>query len=155
MNPEIANHHPSPRAGEAGFTLVEALVAMVVLVVGIIAVANLMVFATSTNSVGNSSTATTALATRELEQLKARTFNELVPGGDLDANDPGYFNEETVPGVGLVLTRWVVEQAAGDPQLRFIRIRSEVLGPLVRGRSRAEFTTFRACTSTTIGCPAP
>jgi hypothetical protein len=45
--------------------------------------------------------------------------------------------------------------AAGDRQVVFITVRSEIESALLRGRSRAEFTTVRSCTATDIGCPAP
>lgn len=159
MNPNPSVTSPAPRSGEAGFTLVEALVAMVVLVFGIIAVANLMIFAASANSVGNASTVATAMASRELERLKGLPFTHasLEAGGDLDGTDfpSAYSIEETVAGVGTVRTRWEIEEVGPvvpGPQGLFIRVRSEVIGPLVRGRSRADFTTFRSCTSATVGC---
>ena len=46
-----------PGAGEAGFTLIEALVAMVVLTFGLMAVTNLMLVAASSNTVANQGTA--------------------------------------------------------------------------------------------------
>jgi prepilin-type N-terminal cleavage/methylation domain-containing protein len=149
---------PTSRRSEAGFTLVEALVAMLVLAVGITAVANLMLVGASSNSVGNAMTASTTLASRELERLKAVDFNTLPLGGDLEGDDtgpPAFFRDDDVPGVGRIHTRWVVRQVAGDNQVRFIAVRAEGLGALTGARSRAEFTVFRSCTSTTIGCPTP
>ena len=142
----------APRTSEAGFTLVEALVAMVVLAVGITAVANLMLVGASSNSVGNAATASTALASRELERLKAIEYNTLLVGGDLEADNPGFFRIDDVPGIGRIRTRWTV-QATLTPSVRFITVRSEGEGAMTRGRSRAQFTVFRSCTSTTIGCP--
>ena len=40
-----------------------------------------------------------------------------------------------------------------DPRLLHIQVRSEGMGVLSGARSRAEFTTFRACTNTAGGCP--
>jgi prepilin-type N-terminal cleavage/methylation domain-containing protein len=66
---------------EQGFTLIETMVAMLVLVFGLVAVANLFFLAQSANSVANHQTAAAALATDVLERLKARPFAALVPGG--------------------------------------------------------------------------
>lgn len=158
---------------EAGFTLVEALVAMVVLVVGLLAVANLMVVAGTSNSVANQSTAAAAQATEVMERLRSIPFTTMTTGGDLVADNgsslgcnddaagagcviAGNFNaQRNVPGVGIIKTRWTISATAGDAQLRFIRVRSEGLGSIGRARTRAEFTTFRACTDPGLGCPCP
>jgi type IV pilus modification protein PilV len=162
-------------SAEAGFTLVEALVAMVVIVIGLLAVANLMVVAGTSNSVANQSTAAAAQASEVLERLKAVPFAALKTAqtgtvvGDLVAdagsvancNDDtqaggcviaGNFNSQrSIPGVGIVKTRWTVSQAP-DNQSLFIRVRSEGLGSIGRARTRAEFTTFRSCTDASAGC---
>ena len=53
------------------------------------------------------------------------------------------------------VARWSIEVAGGDNQLRFIQVRSESTSPLLRSRSRAQLSTFRACTDQTLGCPEP
>jgi type II secretory pathway pseudopilin PulG len=160
-----------PSASEAGFTLIEALVAVLVLVVGIQGVANLMVVASTSNSVANHSSAATAQATETLERLKALRFDQLVPGGNLDADVPGPCNGNSggcfpgvppapltnysmfrdVPGVGQIRTRWLVRQAQTAATMMQITVRSESVAPLMGVRSRAEFTTYRSCTA--AGCP--
>jgi type II secretory pathway pseudopilin PulG len=162
----------SGRGAEAGFTLVEALVAVVVLVFGLMAVTNLMLVAASSNSVANQGTAAVTSATRAMDALKAVTFTDLIasPGADLpafDASDGGKecgdptltFDEwhctDTVQGVGVVHTHWWIT-ADPDARLLHIRVRSEGTGALSGARSRAEFTSFRACTNsdtTSGGCP--
>lgn len=163
------------RGAEAGFTLVEALVAIVVLIFGLMAVTNLMLVAASSNSVANQGTAAVASASRAMDLLKATTYSALklaAPGGKtFDPNDTGGAMEctdpklapffdwhciETVPGVGVIHTHWWVTPTA-DPRLLHLRVRSEGTGALSGARSRAEFTTFRACTNSdpaTGGCPA-
>jgi type IV pilus modification protein PilV len=169
---------PSDKRAEAGFTLVEALVAMVVLVVGLLAVANLMVVAGTSNTVANQGTAAAAQASEVMERMKALPFTALRTAqtsatmGDVNAdagsvpncNDDtqaggcviaGNFNaQRMVPGVGAIKTRWTITNGP-DNQVLFIRVRSEGIGSLGRARTRAEFTTFRSCTTTAAGCPAP
>jgi type IV pilus modification protein PilV len=140
------------RSPQAGFTLIEALVAMFILSFGIAAIANLMLVAASSNSVGNATTASAAIASREMERLKAVPYNTLTVGGDLNNNAAGFFREDNVPGVGFIRTRWTVTQT-NDPQVRFITLRSQAEGALTGARSRAQFTVFRSCTSTALGCP--
>src|SRR5689334_19707414 len=81
---------------EAGFTLIEALIATFVLMVGLAGVARLYAVAGVSNSVGNISTATAAQATDVLEQLKAIPFTSLAPGGSLTADQPGTNNTPNV-----------------------------------------------------------
>ena len=148
------------RGAEAGFTLVEALVAVVVLVFGLMAVTNLMLVAASSNSVANQGTAAVNSASRAMDMLKATTFTDLVEGGIdpfhtpdpvVGCTDPAltfadWQCNDTVPGVGLVHTHWYIT-ATADARLLHIRVRSEGTGALSGARSRAEFTTFRACTN--------
>jgi type II secretory pathway pseudopilin PulG len=159
-----------PRGTEAGFTLVEALVAIVVLVFGLMAVTNLLLVAASSNTVANQGTAAVTTATQVLDFLKNTTFSTLddTPGGTaFDATDGGKdCNDVTLvptdwhctistPGVGTVHAHWYIT-AMADARLLYIRVRSEGTGALSAARSRAEFTTFRACTNSdplTGGCP--
>jgi len=169
----------APRTSEGGFTLIEALIAIVVLVVGIVAIVNLFVVASTSNAVGNHSTAATGQATETLERLKSIPFLDLTGGmtgstdGDLDADAgsitdcveepppaipvscviPGNYNlARDVPGVGRIKTRWlIVRPGAGGPDTLYIVVRSQSTAALASIRSRSEYTTFRTCT--VAGCP--
>lgn len=152
-------------SSEAGFTLIEALIAIVVLAFGLIGITNLFVVATASNQMGNMTTAATVRSVETLEKLKAVPFDLLAPGGSLTADSGvnatpevtvggvlAYNCQETVPGVGLVRSRWtVVGNFPGGADVRYITVRSEVLGPFGGQLSRAEYATFRTCT--TRGCP--
>ena len=156
------------RPKEAGFTLVEALCAIVILVFGLMAITNLMLVAATSNTVANQSTAATNFASQQLEVLKALPFppgtgvapvptlpvvGTGVKVGDVDADTAGYFLDPPpeVPGVGQVKVRW--EITGVDGQTVFIRVRAEGTGALTGARSRAEFTVFRSCTDTSLNCP--
>lgn len=169
----------TPRTSESGFTLIEALIAIVVLVVGIVAIVNLFVVASTSNAVGNHSTAATGQATETLERLKSIPFLDLTAAmtgtteGDLDADAgsvtdcveepppatfvscvfPGNYNlARDVPGVGRIKTRWqIVRPGAGGPDTLYIVVRSQSEATLAGIRSRSEYTTFRTCT--VAGCP--
>ena len=147
------------RNREAGFTLAEALVATLVLMFGLASIFNLMIVATTSNSVANRASAAAMVATHELEALRSAPFSTLVdsattaaPNGDtLTTQTAGFFRVTNVEGVGEFESRWLV-QTLTNPNLRFIQVRTEPGG--FRGRAaRAEFTTIRACTSgTASGC---
>lgn len=162
----------APLERQSGFTLVEALVAMLVLTFGLIAITNLFVVASTSNSVANHSTAAAAQAAEVMERLRAVRFTDLQPGGDLN-NDAGIANcdpdvdangcvpaplnnynmRRSIDGVGYIKVRWqVTNPGAAGPGTLFIVVRAESEAPLSGARSRAEFTTFRSCTIATT-CP--
>src|SRR5262249_28952551 len=149
------------RRTEAGFTLVEALSAIVILAFGLMAITNLLLVAASSNTVANQSSAATAVASQGMDILTATPWTTPVPGGDIN-NDVGarvpcsgiipagpYNCDSDISGVGLVHSRWAIT-ATADIRMLFIQVRSEGTGALARARSRAEFTSFRSCTG-----PAP
>jgi type II secretory pathway pseudopilin PulG len=180
MNTTTADTHG--RHEEAGFTLVETLVAIVVLTFGLMAVTNLLLVAASANSVANQSSAATASAIHVMDTLRSTPYLELCPGitgptgtcpatqGDLDndSTNPSpdcralpvpitnIFNcDDFIQGVGTIKTRWTITAGAGTSRLLQITVRSEGMGVLAAARSRATFTTFRACTQSTLAsCPA-
>ena len=123
----------APRTSEAGFTLVEALVAMVVLAVGITAVANLMLVGASSNSVGNAATASAALASRELERLKAVDVHwPWSPAATSRPTPRASSASTTCPGSACIRTRWTVA-ATRPPTVRLITVRSEGEGAMTAG----------------------
>jgi type II secretory pathway pseudopilin PulG len=162
---------PNARRGEAGFTLVEALVAVVVLIFGLTAVTNLLLVAASSNGVANQSTEATASATQVMDILRSTPWNQLAAGGDLDndATNPSpdcralpvpitntYNCDDFIQGVGVIKTRWLLTPGVGTVRLLQITVRSEGRGALAAARSRANFTTYRTCTqSTPASCGVP
>jgi len=146
---------------EAGFTLVEALTAIVILVFGLIAVTNLLIVAGNSSHVANAGTAASAIASEQMEALKATSFFALAPGGNLDTTLPGtagfarssdpaspfYEPRLRIPGAGAIEVRWtVLTPVAGQTQLAYIVVRAEARGVMLGRRTRAQFSALRACT---------
>lgn len=156
MTHASAAAQPVQRGPEAGFTLIEALIAMVILSFGLVAIFNLVIVAATSNGTGSLSTAAAAVATERLERIKAAHFDTLAPGGSVAADagaggncrvllggGAGNYNcDEDVPGVGRVHVRW--QMTVARPNVLFIRVQAESPTPMQRGRTRAIFTTFRA-----------
>jgi type II secretory pathway pseudopilin PulG len=152
---------PKARGGQAGFTLVETLVAIVVLIFGLMAVTNLLLVAASANTVANQSSAATASASQVMDVLRSTAWNNVAPGGDLDNDttvpspdcralpDPitnTYNCDDFIQGVGTIKTRWLITAGVGTVRLYQITVRSEGMGALAAARSRSIFTTYRTCT---------
>lgn len=157
-----------PDRSQAGFTLIEAIAAVLILSFGLMAITNLFLVAGTSNQIANQSTAATTQATEVMERLVAIPFEQLSPGGNLESDQgsvsdcneddddcvvAGNFNaRRQIFGVGLIRTRWKIEQlSASGPTTYFIQVRSEAIGTLSPQRTRQELNMFRSCT--TDGCP--
>ena len=162
------------RRSEAGFTLVEALTAIVVLSLGIMAVANLFLVATTSNSVAGMGSASTGIASEVMDALKAQDYTTLLGavGGNLVADagatlrpcesysvaaNPGVYNcDSDVAGVGRIHARWQISTdnaAPGNQDVLFVQVQAEATGALGPARTRASFTMFRTCSDGSVGCP--
>jgi hypothetical protein len=169
---------PTGRDSEAGFTLIEALIAIIVLAFGLIAVTNLFIVAASSNQIGNYNTATATEATEVMERLKRLPFNTIAPPANTTSGDllndlpaanlppappaepdvviggvPQFNMYRRVAGIGLIRTRWTVQSFTDvfTTPVLLITVRSQVMGPFGGQLSQSQFSTFRTCTGN--GCP--
>jgi type IV pilus assembly protein PilV len=71
---------------EAGFTMIEAVIAMLVTVVGLVSVAGMFTLAMKTNASSRNLTTATTFAQDKLEQLGAVSFQRLVDPSRMTAN---------------------------------------------------------------------
>ena len=153
MSDSILSNDGRTRA-EEGFTIVEVLIAIVVLVFGLIAVTNLFLVAGSSNAVANQATAATDVAAGILEGFKNQSWNTITPVTMAAGGSPQ--RTDKIVGVGVINSYWSitdVNDVGSTVRVKFIRVRSEGASRLSRGRSRAELTTYRTCTTPALGCP--
>jgi prepilin-type N-terminal cleavage/methylation domain-containing protein len=128
--------HSSNEVVEGGFSLIEVMVAILILTVGLLSLAQMMALATNANALSGRMTATAALAKEQMELLKAAPFytnpaainigsinGMLQVGGDLD-NDTTvgaqayfqYYDEDgqplvpNSPAAATYVARWRVDQ---------------------------------------------
>ena len=144
---------------EAGFTLSEALIAMLILMFGLASIFNLMITATSSNNVANRATGATMIAAQQLEVLRATPFSALVdtdpdslniPCPDPPAAPGPACSFTDVEGVGRMETRWLIQTLGTN--LRFLQVRTEPRGFRAR-HAMADLTTIRSCTfGAAAGC---
>ncbi|MBK6314622.1 MAG: prepilin-type N-terminal cleavage/methylation domain-containing protein [Blastocatellia bacterium] len=77
------------RNPESGFTLLEAMVAALILLIAIILVAQLFITAMQQNRTSRQYTHATAIAQSKLEELNAIPIEKLAYGGELGGTDDG------------------------------------------------------------------
>jgi Tfp pilus assembly protein PilV len=147
---------------ERGFTLVEALVAMVVCTIGLVAMAELMAVTLRLQQLGRNSTSAVRLAQDKIDELTTMPFNPAAAlynpavscGGSITANvanhndtplaDNGTPNDTADDTKPKGYTRrWIISAGPdGDPNLRAVTVR---VTPEVRDRRVAspyDLTTF-------------
>ncbi len=151
---------------DEGFSLIEVMVAIVILTVGLLSLAQMMVVATHSNQLSGRMTSCSALAKEQLERLKAAPFYTnpaaLVPnpilaagGGDLSAT-VGLFSQlydpEGIPlppggGAGMFEVRWSIADIPPALPLAMKRIQVRCLAAAGADQfsviGEARFTTFR------------
>jgi Tfp pilus assembly protein PilV len=97
---------------EQGSSLVEALVAAVILSTGVAAMAQLLAVATATNQASRQSTVAMIVAAQKLEELRTLPLQLLQPSppSSLQQNTAGY-----VDRFGIYTRRWSIEPISTDP----------------------------------------
>lgn len=105
MNKPIANHThaaaPQGDGAQAGFTLVEAMIAMFVSVVGLVSIAGMFTMAMKTNASSRNMTTATTFAQDKLEQLGAVSFERLVDPSKMKSNPSSHGADDAYAVGGL------------------------------------------------------
>lgn len=132
-------------ATESGFTLVELMLSIIVLVVGLLGLASTMASMTRYQDLSAAHADMTALADNRIEQLRAaatyRTADtlQLVAGGNLVTPTAPYTTTVVERGRTYILT-WVVTAGPGGTRNVTVRVRPAVDD--VRTPARLDFTTL-------------
>ena len=107
-----------PSNNDRGFTLIEVLIAMVILTVALVSMAELMAITLRMQQLGRNQTLAMRLAQDKVDELMSRnfTFADLAVGGSLTADVANHFD---VPPAGTAANlqyrrRWFVETIASD-----------------------------------------
>ncbi len=108
------------RTENAGFTLIETLVALFVATLIFLAIAELITFGLYVHVGAEDITLTAALAGEKMEQLRGRNYAALVPGGSVNFDAGGYFENLDLDSNGTndYLRRWEITDLGGRKQIR-------------------------------------
>lgn len=112
---------------EAGFSLVELLVAVVILAVGLLGLAELQITAMKTNAQSESILAAGSLAQRAIEEVVAMNGSD--PLFDMDRSFTAVGDPVSLPGAGtFIIQRSVDANYQGVPNLCLVTVRVESAG---------------------------
>jgi prepilin-type N-terminal cleavage/methylation domain-containing protein len=112
MERRLPRLHTDMRA--AGFSLVELLVAMAIVLAGVVSLARLFLVSADAARVAQMSSSALLLAQRKLEALRADApALDATPAGTLDADTAGYVDYPSEGGTAFV-RRWAIEPLPGS-----------------------------------------
>jgi type II secretory pathway pseudopilin PulG len=127
------------RTGSSGFTLVEALVAMLLLALGLLAAVPLFTQAMHGADTAGALASAAAAAEDRLELLRATNYGGLPAGGSLSSDVTGYFD---TPHPDVVV-RWQVVDNVSPPSTKTITVRAVQRGSGPGPARRVELVTLR------------
>jgi type IV pilus modification protein PilV len=135
---------PGSKNLQSGFTLVELLVAMVILAIGLLGLAQLQIVAIKANSQSATMSAATAISQKAIEEITAMDSSDAM----FDADGTGTFASVTVAGAGTYAITWTVDALfEGVSNLCKVTIvvesTTDVMGVLGNARRRVTAHTLK------------
>ena len=120
------NQHSKPKAGEAGFTILEIIVAISILTFGVLAVASMQSAAIHGNQFGYHLTEGSTLAQDRLEFLMTRPYTDADLSIGNNKDDP--LSDVTPPPSGYDIKYDVADVAGINAKLITVRVSIQVRG---------------------------
>lgn len=110
----------APTNNDRGFTLIEVLIAMVILTVALVSMAELMAITLRLQMMGRNETASVRLVQSKIDQLVAVNFtNAVVAVGGSLTSDVTNYNDTPVAGYKR---RWQIAAIAGETRVRTLTV---------------------------------
>jgi hypothetical protein len=125
---------------EAGTSLLEVVIALLLIALGTLAVVPMFVSAKGVNASGANISVLSAKATAQMESLRAEPFHHIVAGGSLTSSVAGY-SDTSDP---RVVVRWQVVDGGGPAGAKTIRLLAFAVGELPGQVRSVGLTTLRA-----------
>ena len=125
---------------ERGFTLVEVLIAMVIMTIALVSMAEMMAITLRMQMMGRNGTAAIRLVQSKIDELVAVNFTSatVAVGGSLTADATGY---NDAPDNGFT-RRWQIAAITGETRVRTLTVR---VTPTINDRrtnAQVELTTI-------------
>lgn len=154
---------PSPQRGRSplkpsndqGFTLIEVLIATVILTVALVSMAELMAITLRMQQLGRNQTAAARMAQEKIDELMTQNFAtnpSVAIGGSLDANIANYFDVPVDPDGNPLqfIRRWTVAAGPADPgvaanSVRLLTVRIIPTATDTRTTATTTITTLIRC----------
>jgi type II secretory pathway pseudopilin PulG len=120
-------------SSQRGSTLVEALVATLIVATGVLAMAQLLSMAATSGAASRVTTVATILAEQKLEQLRASVWDLAPSPASLEQNTPGYVDHidahgrvagdgTTPPAAAAYTRRWSIAPLPADPNAVLVQV---------------------------------
>ena len=126
--------------GENGTSLLEVLVALLLIAMGAVSVAPMFVSSADANASGADISLLSSMATARMESLRATAFHDLIPGGSLTSSIASY-SDTSNPGA---VVRWEIIDGGGPTGTKTIRLIAFVVSQISGRRKAVEFSTLRS-----------
>ena len=137
----MRTYHQDP--GQAGFSLVEVLVALFLAALAFLMMAQMLGLGVVANRVASDTTQAGALAGDRMENLTQSAYADLVPGGDINTDVVGFSENLDVDADGRddYLRRWEITDLGSAMRIR-VRVIAllDVIGP----PKEATYVTLKA-----------
>ena len=117
---------------EGGFTLIEALVALFILTILSLSMAQMIGMGLMADANSEDLTSATTLSSNKLEELRNSDYDALTAGGDLTSDSTGYSDAPDLDGDGNAdfTRRWVIVDQTGGKSIQVRAIANmDILGP--------------------------
>ncbi len=125
---------------ENGTSLLEVLVALLLIAMGALSVAPMFISSAGANASGADISSLASMATARMESLRATAFHDLIPGGSLTSSLASY-SDTTDPNA---VVRWEIIDGGGPADTKTIRLIALVVTQLPTQRKSVELSTLRS-----------
>ena len=127
------------RSGSRGSSLVEVLVALLLLTVGLVSILPMFVSAMRENASAADIGSAGAMAVARLETLRTTDFDDLTAGGSVTSNVAGYFDLSDPDFV----VRWEIADVGSPVGAKEIQVRATAVRRTSGLEKSVELTTLR------------